>query len=219
MLSTTHAKIILPVGVTALFTSVVLIAGFLGYLYLRAESEPKTIVGSPADSEKALPEKPKPRSLGANPVAAEDILKVTLFESTLANTTKNFFGNINIQNYSSTSKIVSFSADGSAAKRTVVESTVNGVKSSPKKENLTGNIDKEAFAALAKVLADNDFVNEPDSREISSLPIKKVLSISYKGGEKVINTGNMGKNTLETSAMLEAFRALEQRTAWANSER
>jgi hypothetical protein len=124
------------------------------------------------------------------------------------------FSNINMANYSSSSSTVTFSSDGTAAKETSSESTVNGVKQTQKNERFTATVDSSAFAALAKVFAENDFANEPDSRDITSLPIKKSLTITYSGGEKTINTGHMGKDSIETSAMLAAFKELEKKLSW-----
>lgn len=213
--SNTRNIVILAVGLTALFTSVVLIAGFVGYLYLRPEPEPRIIIGShrPAD-ETTPPSRPK----GPNQIAAADIIKITLFESTLANRADNsprgFFSNINVQNYSSSTSTFVFAADGSATKHTASDSTVNGVKAPPKNERFSAAIDPDSFSKLARVFADNDFSNEPDSREISTLPKKLVLTITHKNGEKVINLSNMGKHSPEVSAMLDAVKAADNATKW-----
>ena len=215
MSSDSNSKIIFAVGITALVVAVVLIAGFLAFLYLRRPAEPLRVDAGrgPAQSDS-----PTPRPKGANPVAAGDITKVSYLESAMGSRTAMspaaHFSNINVANYSSSSSTVTFSSDGTAMKNTLSESTVNGVKQTPKTERFTATVDAADFAALARVFADNDFANEPDSRDITSLPIKKSLTITYSGGEKTINTGHMGKNSIETSAMLTAFKELEKKLSW-----
>jgi len=213
-----NAKIVLAVGVTALFVSVALIAGFLGYLYLRQQPTSLNTGGTPVQpaSKDEIPA--KPRDKGSNLVAAADITRVTFSESLMGSNFDRrsalYFGNINVQNFTSTSRSMTFSSDGSATKRSSVETTVNGVKSPAKIERYAATIDTALFAELAKALADNDFANEPDSRDITSLPIKKILTITYNGAEKTINTGHMGRNSLELSAMLNAVNALDRKTVW-----
>jgi|SRR5687768_231275 len=211
--SNTRNSVILAIGLTALFTSLILIAGFVGYLYLRPE--PRIIIGSHRPSEEATPTS---RPKGSNQIAAADITKVTLFESTLAsrvdNSPRGFFSKIDVKNFTSTTSTLVFAADGSATKITASESTANGVKAPSKNESLSAAVNSEIFTKLAKVLADNDFSNEPDSREISTLPKKLTLTITYKSGEKVINLSNMGKHSPEVSAMLDAVKAADTTTTW-----
>jgi hypothetical protein len=210
-MSDSNSKIILAVGLTALVVAVVLIGGFLGFLYLRQPVAPARVDGARSDAK-------TPRPMSANPVAAADITKVSYLESSMANraamSPAAYLSNINMSNYSSSSSTVTFSSDGTATKQTASESTVNGVKQTPKNEGFTGTVDSSAFAALAQVFADNDFANEPDSRDITSLQIRKILTITYNGGEKTIVTGHMGRNSIETSAMLAAIKELEAKVSW-----
>ncbi len=201
---------------TALVVAVVLIGGFLGFLYLRQPAKPARVDGS--DGAGRSPDAPIARPKGVNPVAAADITKVSYLESSMSNRSAMspaaYLSNINTTNYSSSSSTVTFSSDGTATKVTASESTVNGVKQAPKNESFTAAVDSSDFAALAKVLADNDFVNETDSRDITSLPIRKILTVTYNGGEKTIVTGHMGRNSIETSAMLAAIKELEKKVSW-----
>ncbi|GEM_PF-3399671 len=216
-MTNTSAKVILAVGITALMTAVVLIAGFMGYLYLRPQPNP-VVSDAPAINNKKPDAEIVPRSKGSDRVAAANITKVTFSESTMGNISSasptGYFSNINVQNYASSSKIVTFSADGVCSKKTSRETTTNGVKKVPENESFTANIDKTAFSALAEVLADNDFSNEPDSRFITSLPIRNILTIHYNGGVKTINTGHLGKNSLEAAAMLKAVSELDRSVNW-----
>ncbi len=108
------------------------------------------------------------------------------------------FSKIDGANNSLSSSTVTFSSDGTATKETSSELTVNGVKPAPRNERFTVTVDSSDFASLAQVRAYKDFAHEPDSRDITSLPIKKVLTITYNGGEKTIVTGHMGRNSIET---------------------
>lgn len=107
-----NAKIVLAVGVTALFVSLALIAGFLGYLYLRQQPTSLSTAGTPAPpvSKNEIPA--TPRAKGSNPIAAADITKVTFSESTMASNSSGrtalYFSNINVQNSTSTSRSVTF---------------------------------------------------------------------------------------------------------------
>lgn len=211
----------LAVGVTALVTAVVLIGVFLGYLYFRDGYGPVPTITSP-DTGKGPPgaaSKPRPR-VSSGPTASE-ITTIRFLESSMGNTSAinpaGLLGNINVQNFTSSSRTVTFFADGTATREITTESTVNGVKARPKLDKFTATLEPGKFASLAQVIADNDFANEPDSKDITSLPIKKVLTITYSGGEKTIITGHMGRNTLETAAMLSAISELEKQIAWIRS--
>jgi len=50
----------------------------------------------------------------------------------------------------------------------------------------------------------------------TSLPYRsrKLLTTTYKGGEKIIITGHMGRNSIETSAMLTAIKELDAKVSW-----
>src|SRR5688572_9805925 len=127
-MSDSNSKIVLAVGVTALVVAVVLIAGFLGFLYLRQPSAPER-VDVPGGPARTQPDAPTPRPKGANPVAAEDITKVSYLESSVsklsAASPAAYLSNIT-GNYSSSSSTVTFSSDGTATKQTSSQATVNG---------------------------------------------------------------------------------------------
>jgi hypothetical protein len=196
--------------------AVVLIAGFLGFLYLRQPAAPEH-VDVPGGPGRTQTDSPTSRPRGANTVAAADITKVSYLESSVsklsATSPAAYLSNIR-GDYSSSTVTVTFYSDGTATKQTSSQATVNDAAQSPKSERFTATVDSGNFAALAQVLADNDFANEPDSRDITSLPIRKILTITYNGGEKTIITGHMGKNSIETSAMLTAFKELEKKVSW-----
>lgn len=218
--SPTSAKVMLAVGITALVTTVVLISVFLGYLYVRdgTGTGPAITASDPGTVTPASTPTPRPRSTFGP--AASEITRIRFSESSMASNYANrpaaFFSNVNVQNFTSSSRTVTFSSDGTALREIITESTVNGVKNPSKIQKFTATIPHGEFAELAKVFADNDFVNEPDSKDITSLPIKKALTVTYSGGEKTINTGHMNRDTPETAAMLGAFKELEKQTNWKN---
>jgi hypothetical protein len=151
-------------------------------------------------------------------VAAAEVTKVEFSESSYSSSYSSnatgYFGNVNPQNNKSSAKTVSFSSDGTATKRTAGERTVNGTKTTEESAVYSAQISPDDFALLAGALAENDFNNLEDSRASTSLPIKKVLTITYTSGVKVINTDNMNRDTPELSEILTVFRDLEKKTAW-----
>ena len=213
MAVSTQSKIIAAVGVTALVVAVLMIVAFFGYLYLIREGG---ITGRTSSEPSA--DSPTPRRKQQSSVAPSDISKVEFSESVYSSAysanTKAFFGNVNPQNNAHSIETTTFSSDGTATKVKSGERTVNGSKiwSGPTLDSAL--ISSEDFSVLTSSLAENDFINEEDSHNISSLPIKKVLTISYKSGVKVIKTGNMDKDTPEITEILSVFRALEQKMAW-----
>ena len=221
-MSESNGKIVFAVGVTALFVSVVLIAGFFGYLYLRSQPDSTQVGKVPVTpvAKESVPSTPRPK--GSTQVAAPEITKITFSESTMASMpalpSLGYFGNVSSTNFTSSSRILKFSVDGPAIKRSTVESTANGIKAAPRVESYVANVEAAQFADLTKSFADNDFANEPDSRDITSLPIRKILTISYTGGEKVVNTGHMGRNSIELTAMLNALNELDRKTAWKTAD-
>ncbi|MBA3633273.1 MAG: hypothetical protein H0W58_10780 [Acidobacteria bacterium] len=108
------------------------------------------------------------------------------------------------------SNAVGFSRDGTAFKTKTINYD-DGRKEPP--TNYKGAISKEQFEKLAQVVAENDFLNEPDSTEIIT-ESQTALTISYAGGEKKIITSNIGKDTLEAAVILRAFRNLESQIDW-----
>ncbi|MBC7898880.1 MAG: hypothetical protein H7070_02405 [Saprospiraceae bacterium] len=208
-MNSTVVKIFAAIAVIALFFVFLLIAAFSGYLYYVS-----TGVKNPDAASIETSSTPRPKQQSS--VAPGEITSVEFDESSHVSTasTALFFGKVNSLNNSLTSKSVIFYSDGAATKITAGERTVNGNKSYEGPKKYTASIGPAEFAVLALVLTKNDFMNEEDSREISSLPIKKVLIITYASGTKVIKTGNMGKDTPEITEILAVFRALEQKTAW-----
>lgn len=214
------AKIVLAVGITSLLTAIVLIAVFAGFLYFRGESGRGVSVSSPEKSRGPAPSV-TPRIKSTNGPTAADITMIKFSMSSMSsNPAKNvagMFGNINVQNFTSSSKVLIFSADGTASKDTVTETLENG-KTVRRSERFAASITQSDFSRLAGIFAENDFVNEPDSKNITSLPIKNVLTITYRDGSKIINTGHTGVDSPETTAMLNAIKELEQKIAWKSAQ-
>ena len=125
-----------------------------------------------------------------------------------------YFGNITVENFRSSTIEVSFKSDGTATKYELSEKTVNGVKTTSGPARYVVNIGADAFRKLAEVLVENDFANEPRSRDITSLPISVTLTVIHGGGEKVIEASNMDKDTPELTAILKAIDDLQKRTDW-----
>lgn len=211
------AKIVLAVGVTALFTAIVLVAAFIGYLYFRAAPETATVPGS-TSRPSAKPSAPARRAKGPVTVTADEISEIRLRRSSMGSTPPPrpaaYFGNITVENFRSSTIEVSFKSDGTATKYELSEKTVNGVKTTSGPARYVVNIGADAFRKLAEVLVENDFANEPRSRDITSLPISVTLTVIHAEGEKVIEASNMDKDTPELTAILEAIDDLQKRTDW-----
>lgn len=208
----TQAKVVAAVGITSFVVAFIMIAAFFGYLYfIRDAGEAGVVSTGPAVTQ-------TPRPKRQSKVPAEDITNVEFSESEYSSIARPnaalLFGNVNPQNNWRSSKTVTFSSDGTATRVKAGEKTVNGTKISNGPTLESAAISTDDFMALASVLTENDFVNEENSRHITSLPITKVLTITHKSGVKIIKTGNMDKDTPEITEILAAFRALEQKTAW-----
>ncbi len=213
----TTAKIVLAIGLTALFTSAVLIVAFAGFLFFRTAPEP-TIVTAPADGRKPPSVPAGTRQKGPIVVKADEITQIALLRSSMSSTASTrpaaFFGNINVQNFISESTTLTFFASGIAQKVEAAERTVDGNKTSSGPTKYEVNIGREAFARLAEVMAENDFANEPDSTNIISLPIRVELTVTYGSNTKLIRASNAGQDTLEMKAMLGAIDRLAGQTDW-----
>lgn len=213
----TTAKIVLAIGLTALFTSAVLIVAFAGFLFFRTAPEP-TIVTAPADGRKPPSVPAGPRQKGPIVVKADEITQIALLRSSMSSTASTrpaaFFGNINVQNFISESTTLTFFASGIAQKVEAAERTVDGNKTSSGPTKYEVNIGREAFARLAEVMSENDFANEPDSTNIISLPIRVELTVTYGSNTKLIRASNAGQDTLEMKAMLGAIDRLAGQTDW-----
>lgn len=213
----TTAKIILAIGLTALFTSAVLIATFAGFLYFRTAPEP-AIITAPADGRKPPSVPAGPRQKGPIVVGADEITEISLHRSSMRSTTSTrpaaFFGNINVQNFISESTTLTFFASGTATKVEASERTVDGKKTSSGPTKYEVNIGRDAFARLAAVMAENDFANEPDSKNIISLPVRVELTLTYGSRTKLIKASNAGQDTPEMTAILQAIDRLAEQTDW-----
>jgi len=73
---------------------------------------------------------------------------------------------------------------------------------------------KQQFEKLANITAENNFFSENDSKERMSEADNFFLKAVYSGGEKEIQTSNLGKDTVAVTEILKAFRALENELIW-----
>ena len=170
----------------------------------------------PIEQSKDNQTKPTPRVKTRSPVAATEITRIEFSHSnsTTRASAAQFFGNVNPNNFKTRSGNVSFSRDGKAVKFNNEESKINGVQVSTTPHLLTGSVTPEQFATLAEVFVENDFLNEPDSKTSTSLPIIYMLTVFYSTGKKQIKTSNSGNDTPEAEAMLRAFKNLENQVGW-----
>lgn len=170
----------------------------------------------PAESHKDSQTKPTPRVKNPSLISASEITKIQFSESKQSTQTApvQYFGNVNTNNYLSTSEVVSFSSDGTAVKISTRISTINGVRSPETIEKYSGSITREKFLELAQIFVENDFLGEEDSKTSTSLPINYTLNIIYSGGEKKFKTSNSGDDTPEADAMLKAFKSLARSVNW-----
>ena len=219
----TTAKIVLAIGVTALFTSGILIAAFMGFMYLRSPDGSPSVAGDQIHTTNPSPINLSRRKKGPIVVEAGEITVITLHRSSMrsAASTKPaaFFGNINVQNFISESTTLTFFASGIAQKIEVSERTVDGNKIFGGPTKYEVNLGRDAFARLAEVMVENDFVNEPDSTNIISLPIRVELTVKYVPNTKLIKASNAGRDTLEMKAMLKAIDHLAGSTDWSSGRK
>lgn len=215
----TTSKIILAVGLTALLTAIVLIAAFGGYLYLCCDQQTADVPVRQPDPVTSQ-ETPGQRAKGPVAVSADEITEVELERSSMATTSSatptTFFGNINIHNYVSKNVKLTFNSDGAATKSEAGGHTADGVKTSSAAA-YSANIGRDDFTRLARVLVENDFANEPDSANITSLPSSVILTVKYGGKEKRIKASNMGNDTPEMTTMLKAIDELDKKVNWTAS--
>lgn len=214
----TTAKIVLAVGLTALFTAMILIAAFVGFLYFRPTPEISGIpISSPGPTSGR--ETPGRRPKGPVTVAADQITEIRLQRSSMASTAPPkpaaYFSNINVQNFVSSTAEWTFASDGTARKVISDEQTQNGVKTQSGPTTYAVSIGRDKFEELANILVANDFANEPDSKNITSLPASVTLTVTHTGGVKVIKASNMGSDTPELSAIIIAIAELDKKIDWA----
>ena len=214
----TTAKIVLAIGVTALFTSAILIAAFMGFMYLRSPDGSPSVAGDQIHTTNPSPINLSRRKKGPIVVEAGEITQIALHRSSMGSTASTrpaaFFGNINVQNFISESATLTFFASGIAQKVEASERTVDGNKTSSGPTKYEGHIGRDGFARLAEVMAENDFANEPDSTNIISLPIRVELTVTYGSNKKLIMASNTGQDTFEMKAMLQAIDRLAGQTDW-----
>lgn len=200
---------------TSFFTALFLLLLFAGGVYWFINYRAINILPTePLTKENQT--KPPPRVKTRSAIAATEITSIEFSHSTLTMraSAAQFFGNVNPNNFVTRSGSVSFSRDGKALKTNNEGGTYNGVQVSTTPHLLSGNISSEQFATLAEVFVENDFLNEPDSKTSTSLPINYTLTVFYSTGKKQIKTSNSGNDTPEAEAMLKAFKVLENQVSW-----
>ena len=199
---------------TALFLFLLLAGGAFWFVNQDEINVPPA--NPPIEPSKDNQTKPTPRVKTRSPVAATEITRIEFSHSnsTTRASAAQFFGNVNPNNFKTRSGNVSFSRDGKAVKFNNEESKINGVQVSTTPHLLTGSVTPEQFATLAEVFVENDFLNEPDSKTSTSLPINYTLTVFYSTGKEQIKTSNSGSDTPEAEAMLQAFKSLENQVSW-----
>jgi hypothetical protein len=202
---------------TSFFTVLFLLALFAGGAYwLVTRTTDIAPINAPISSPGNSIAPPTPRAKSASPISVSEITKVQLTESNARShsSAAHFLGNVNPNDFTVRTSVISFSADGKAVKVIGESGMLNGVQVSPTPQQYTGAVTREKFAELAQTLIENDFLGEEDSKTSTSLPATRVLGISYPAGVKTIQMSNTGNDTLEAEAMIRAFRDLENSVVW-----
>ncbi|HKX83640.1 MAG TPA: hypothetical protein VJL58_05405, partial [Pyrinomonadaceae bacterium] len=156
-----------------------------------------------------------------SPIQTSQIIQIEYMEKEMRTTYKRvaLLTNINPTNYFDSQLTVTLIADGRAKSYSHRYELRNGVRQPSSTENKGGTFEPALFEGMARVFVENDFLNEPDSPHSSSLGIRKSLLVAYDDQDhtrrvKVIETGNMDKNTQEAQAMLDAFHDLKSKVTW-----
>ena len=184
---------------TSLFTSVFLltIVGVGFYMFFPRSSTKNPAVQSDTKTT------PTPRRRQPSSMSSADISQISLtyfrHEGLMYGAEKN----------RSVTNRVGFTSDGTAYKIEGEINYENSVKVGQKTTSYKGTITKEQFEELAKVLIENDFVNESNAKDNITDSSNYTLKIKYSGGEKEIITSNTGKDTPEINTILEAFKKLQ----------
>ncbi len=161
-----------------------------------------------SDGESAGKSSPWIKLPGFNPVSASEITSVAF-------STRSHYGPLvgSDESYT-TSSTASFANDGTALKSDGAKSYDTRKKQGSEGQQYQGVVSKEQFQKLAQTLADNDFSNLDDSTEHITDATDYVLTITYSGKTKTIKTSNMGKDTAEIKAILDAFETLKNQVDW-----
>lgn len=199
---------------TSFFTALFLLLLFAGGVYWFVNHQATNVF--PAEPTKDNQTKPAPRAKKPSSIAASEISRIEFSHSTSSTqaSVKRFFGNVNPNNFVTRTGNISFSRDGKALKTNNEGGTSDGVQVSTTPNILIGNLTSEQFSTLAEVFVANDFLNEPDSKTSTSLPINYTLTVFYSTGKKQFTTSNSGNDTPEAAAMLRAFKSLENQISW-----
>jgi len=204
--------------VTSFFTALFLILLFAGGVYwLINEKTINILPGNlPIESSKDIQATPTPRAKNRSSISAVEITKIEFSELTTRTrpSASQYFGNVNANNFTTRTSVISFSADGKAVKVVGESGAINGVQVSPTPQKYVGATTPEKFAELARVFVENDFLGEENSKTSTSLPINYTFNVAYSSGEKKFQTSNSGKDTPEAEAMLRAFKSLEKQVGW-----
>lgn len=196
---------------TSLFTSLFILtlaaSGF--YMFFPRNLPENTVVqNNPANDVKATKETPQTQP---SSVSITDIFEIsynyTGYQGIISGTEKS----------RSTTKFEGFQSNGTAFKFDGEIIYERGTKESEKMLKYRGLVTKEQFEELAKFFIEHDFLQAPDTTELISVGNYR-LKIKYTGGEKVIITSNSGKNTPQITAILAAFKNLQNRVEFKEAK-
>jgi hypothetical protein len=196
---------------TSILTSVFLLA-ILGIGWYLSYAEKSTAI-QPNDRERTvLPDKtdarPGPRVKQPGSISPSDISKVSFTEFRHEGLLTGSGQNRSVSNR------IGFTAEGTGYKIDGETTYEAGKKVGEKTTSYKSTISKEQFEQLARILVENDFLNEADSKERITDYYDYTLTVTYSQGEKKIKTSNVNQDTPEIEAILHAFRNLQNQVSW-----
>jgi len=190
--------------ITSFFAALFLIALFAGGAYWFINKFPE-ISGV----------RPTPRPKIVSPISATEIVQVEYTESTnRIEYPAQYFSNLTPINSFFRSLTVTFINDGRAKKAMYQREITNRVGTPERVERHTGAIAPEKFVELARVLIENDFLGEEDSKTSTYSPTNHTLTVVYVSKSKSIQISDSGSHSPEAEAMMQAFRRLENSVEW-----
>lgn len=145
---------------------------------------------------------------GSNSVSASEITQVVFSERSHAGPL------VGSDESYTTSGATSFSSDGAAIKTTGAKIYDTGKKQGSGGQRYQAVISTDQFQRLAQVLVDNDFSKLGDSPDRITDTREYRLIVTYSGTTKTILTSNIGKDTDEVKAILDAFESLQSQVEW-----
>jgi len=187
--------IILTSLLTAFFLFIFFAAGL--YFYLPQKSDRSDDAIKPTET-------PESRWKLWKSVSASEISKITY-------STWSHRGLLSKSDGYVSSSAVMFSNEGTGTKTT--STNYDNGKRADKTDVFNTSITAEQFQQLAETVAANDFLNEPDSTKTISEG-GATLTVTFSGGEKVVETSNIGIDTPEIKAILQAIDNLQNQVSW-----